>query len=205
MNVLVAGATGRTGIRLVKELTSRGHHPIALVRQSSDTSVLPANTEQRQGDLADLADDVCDGCDAVVFAAGSGGSTGPDMTDAIDRDGAKRLVDLAARSEVRRFVMLSSVGAGDPDPDSELAHYLEAKHDADEHLMASGLSYAILRPVRLTEEDGTRDMRFGDDVDVGAEAARGDVASVLADAVDGATWAGTVRRMQSVAPSGNRS
>ncbi len=197
MNVLVAGATGKTGIRLITELTSRGHHPIALVRESSDTSVLPANTEQRQGDLTMLADNVCDGCDAVVFAAGAGGTTGPEMTDKVDRDGAMRLVDLAVKAKVRRFVMLSSVGAGNPDPESKLAHYLQAKHDADEHLKASGMDYAIVRPVRLTEEDGTRDMRFGDDVDTGAEAARGDVASVLADAVDSLQWSGKVQRMQS--------
>lgn len=197
MNVLIAGATGKTGIRLVTELTSRGHHPIALVRESSDTSVLPPNTEQRQGDLTMLAADVCDGCDAVVFAAGAGGETGPEMTDKVDRDGAMRLVDIAAKSKVRRFVMLSSVGAGNPDPDSKLAHYLQAKHDADEHLMASGMDYAIVRPVALTEEDGTRDMRFGDDVDTDAEAARGDVASVLADAVDSEQWSGKVLRMQS--------
>ncbi len=197
MNVLVAGATGKTGLRLVKELTARGHHPIALVRESSDTSALPANTEQRQGDLTNLGNDVCNGCDAVVFAAGSGGSTGEDMTDAVDRDGAKRLVDIAAKAKVSRFVMLSSVGAGDPDPKSKLAHYLQAKHDADEHLKASGLSYAILRPVSLTEADGSRDMRFGDDVDVDAKAARGDVASVLADAVEDSKWNGKVLRMQS--------
>lgn len=197
MNVLIAGATGKTGIRLVHELTARGHHPIALVRESSDTSALPRGAELRQGDLTDLEDDVCAGCEAVVFAAGSGGSTGPDMTDAVDRDGAKRLVDLAAQANVSRFVMLSSIGAGDPDPESDLAHYLQAKHDADEHLKASGLTYAILRPVRLTEEDGTRDMRFGDDVDPGARAARGDVASVLADAVDDERWAGAVLSMQS--------
>ncbi len=197
MNVLVAGATGQTGRRLVKELTSRGHHPIALVRESSDTSVLSADVELRKGDLTKLKDDVCEGCDAVVFAAGSGGSTGPEMTDAIDRDGAKRLVDLAAKAKVRRFVMLSSVGAEDPDPDGKMAHYLQAKHAADEHLKASGLTYAILRPVSLTKEDGTREMRFGDDVDPGAKAARGDVASVLADAVDDEQWAGQVRLMQS--------
>jgi uncharacterized protein YbjT (DUF2867 family) len=197
MNVLVAGATGKTGLRLVKELTSRGHHPIALVRESSDTSALPPDTEQRQGDLTNLASDVCAGCEAVVFAAGSGGSAGKDGTNAVDRDGAKRLIDIAATANVGRFVMLSSVGAGAPDPDSKLAHYLQAKHDADEHLKSSGLTYAILRPVSLTEEDGTRDMCFGDDVDVSAKAARGDVASVLADAVDDAKWAGTVLRMQS--------
>gem|GEM_PF-5261921 len=77
----------------------------------------------------------------------AGGSTGPDMTDKVDRDGAKRLVDLAAKSGVSRFVMLSTVGAENPNPESKLAHYLQAKHDADEHLKAFGLSYAIVRPV----------------------------------------------------------
>ena len=162
MKVLVAGATGKTGSRLVKELAARGHHPIALVRESSDTSTLGHGVELRHGDLTELAHGICDDCDVVVFAAGSGGSTGPEMTNKVDRDGAKRLIDLAVKAKVRRFVMLSSVGAGDPDPSSKLAHYLQAKHEADEHLKASGITYSILRPVSLTDEDGTRDMRFGD-------------------------------------------
>ena len=198
MNILVAGATGNTGRRLVKQLTSRGHHPIALVRKGSDTSVLAPGVTLRQADLTDLPENVCEGCDAVVFAAGSGGSTGPEMTDRVDRDGAKRLIDLAAKAKVGRFVMLSSVGAGDPDPDSKLAHYLQAKHDADEHLMASGLTYAIVRPVALTDDDGSRAVRLGDHVDVGAKAARGDVASVLADALEDENWARKVLLMQSV-------
>jgi uncharacterized protein YbjT (DUF2867 family) len=198
MQILVAGATGKTGLRLVRELTANGHSPIALVRSSSDTSSLPADVTLRQGDLTDLQEGVCDGCDAVVFAAGSGGSTGPEMTDKVDRDGAKRLVDLAAQSGVSRFVMLSSVGAENPDPESKLAHYLQAKHDADEHLKASGLSYAIVRPVSLTNDDGTRDMRFGEDVDAKGKAARGDVAAVLASAVDDPDWTGKVLSMQSV-------
>lgn len=197
MKVLVAGATGKTGSRLMETLVARGHDPIALVRESSDTSKLPAQAEQRLGDLADLQDGVCEGCDAVVFAAGSGGDTGADMTDKIDRDGAMRLVDLAADAGVRRFVMLSSVGAGDPDPQSDLAHYLQAKHDADEHLKKSGLDYAILRPVALTDDNGTGDMLFGDDVDVTAKAARGDVATALADALESDAWTGKVKLMQS--------
>lgn len=197
MKVLVAGATGKTGTRLVRELQLRGHSPIALVRASSDTSVLPDTTELRQGDLTDLQEGVCGDCDAVIFAAGSGGSTGPEMTDKVDRHGAMRLIDLAAKAGVSRFVMLSSVGAGDPDPDHDLAHYLMAKHDADEHLMSSGLDYAILRPVALTDEDGARQMRFGDEVDVGAQAARGDVAAVLAQAVDDDAWSRRTALMQS--------
>lgn len=198
MNILVAGATGNTGSRLVRELKARGHRPIALVRDSSDTSVLPHDTTLRRGDLTALEDDVCEGCDAVVFAAGSGADTDAEMTDKVDRDGAKRLIDIARQAEVARFVMLSSVGADDPDPDSELAHYLQAKHAADEHLKHSGLNYAILRPVALTDEDGSRDVRLGEDVDPKGKAARGDVAALLADAVDGGDWTGKTLLMESL-------
>ena len=200
MDILIAGATGKTGLRLVDQLKAKGHAPIALVRESSDTGALPDDVALRRGDLTDLESGVCDGCDAVIFAAGSGGSTGPEMTDKVDRDGAKRLIDLAAEAGVSRFVMLSSVGADDPDPDSELAHYLQAKHEADEHLKASGLSYAIVRPVSLTDDDGSRDMRFGEEADVKGKAARGDVAAVLADAVEDDEWTGKALVMQSILP-----
>jgi uncharacterized protein YbjT (DUF2867 family) len=198
MNILIAGATGNTGLRLVEQLKAKGHSPIALVRESSDTGSLPDDATIRHGDLTDLRSGVCDGCDAVVFAAGSGGSTGPELTDKVDRDGAKRLIDLSAEAGVSRFVMLSSAGADDPDPESELAHYLQAKHEADEHLKASGLSYAIVRPVSLTDDDGDRKMRFGDDVDPKGKAARGDVAAVLASAIEDDQWTGKALLMQSV-------
>ncbi|MGX9854524.1 SDR family oxidoreductase [Limimaricola variabilis] len=198
MNILIAGATGNTGRRLVNELIARNHTPIALVRDSSDTSKLPEGVTLRHGDLTDLQEGVCDGCEAVVFAAGSGGNTGPEMTDKVDRDGAKRLIDLAAKAGVGRFVMLSSVGTEDPDPKHELGHYLQAKHEADEHLKASGLTYAIVRPVQLTDEDGNRNIALGDKVDPHGKAARGDVAATLADAVESSDWIGQVRLMQSV-------
>lgn len=198
MNILVAGATGKTGMRIVSELSSRGHSPIALVRESSDTSSLPSGVEVRLGDLTDLQDDTCEGCEAVVFAAGSGGDTSAAMTDKVDRDGAIRLIDLALKSGVSRFVMLSSVGADNPDQGGDMEHYLQAKHDADEHLKASGLDYAIVRPVSLTDAEGTRDIRLGNDVDTGGEAARGDVAFVLANAVDSDSWLGETALMESI-------
>tara|TARA_R100001129_G_scaffold158264_1_gene121900 strand:- start:115 stop:714 length:600 start_codon:yes stop_codon:yes gene_type:complete len=198
MQVLVAGSTGKTGVRLVRELQERGLNPVAMVRAQSDTSKLPEGVALRQADLTDLADDVTEGCDAVVFAAGSGGGTSAEMTDKVDRDGAKKLVDIAAANGVNRFVMLSSIGAGDPDPDSELAHYLQAKHEADEHLKASSLEYAILRPVSLTDEDGSGKVRLGDEVDPKGEAARGDVARLLADAVESPDWAGKILDMETV-------
>ena len=183
--ILIAGATGKTGRLLTKELVDQGHGVIALVRESSDTAALPDAAEQRQGDLTELEPGVCEGADVVIFAAGSGGSTGPEMTDKVDRDGAMRLIDLAKDAGVERFVMLSSIGADQADPSGDLAHYLKAKHDADEHLKASGLTYAILRPVSLTDDGRSADVILGDAVDPSAEASRADVAALLADAATG--------------------
>lgn len=183
MRVLVAGATGKTGRILIEKLQAEGHEPVAMVRESSDTSVLPDGCETRMADLSDLPSGVADGVDAVVFAAGSGSGTDEDMTRKIDRDGAKALIDEAARSKIARFVMLSSKGADAPEkgPDG-MKTYLQAKHDADEHLRGAGLDYAIVRPVALTDDGGEGQIELSDSVD-GEEIARADVATVLADSV----------------------
>lgn len=197
MNILVAGATGKTGLHLVRELIDLGQKPTALVRESSETSALPEGVDLRYGDLTNLQDGVCSGMDAVIFAAGSGGSTGPEMTDKVDRDGAKRLIDLARAAGVKRFVMLSSVGADQSDPRGELAHYLKAKHEADEHLKASGLTFSILRPVALTNDGRSAAVILGDKVDPSATASRADVAHVLADAAVSGRFDGLVQLLQS--------
>ncbi|WP_373184810.1 SDR family oxidoreductase [Halopseudomonas sp.] len=197
MNILVAGATGKTGRQTVQYLIDQGHKPTALVRESSDTSVLPKGTELRYGDLTDMKADVCDGMDAVIFAAGSGSATGPEMTKKVDRDGAKRLVDLASKSGVKRFVMLSSIGADQSNPSGKIAHYLSAKHEADEHLKNSGLTYAILRPVALTNEGRSENVILGEGVDKSAKASRADVAYVLAEAATTGRYDGQAQDMQS--------
>ncbi|EEB70361.1 NAD-dependent epimerase/dehydratase [Ruegeria sp. R11] len=195
--ILIAGATGKTGQILTRDLQNQGHSVVALVREESDTSVLPAQTALRTGDLTNLSADACDGADVVIFAAGSGGSTGPEMTDKVDRDGAMRLVDLAKRAGAKRFVMLSSIGADQQDPSGDLAHYLKAKHAADEHLKASGMPYAILRPVALTDGACSDQVILGDQVDTSAEARRADVAAVLAEAAITGRLDGQAINMQS--------
>lgn len=198
LKVLVAGATGATGQHLVRELQQKGAHPTAMVREGSDLGVLPQGIDLRKADLTDLADDVCDGMDVVIFAAGSGGDTDKEMTDKVDRDGAQTLIDRARHAKVARFVMLSSVGADNPDPDSQLAHYLEAKHAADEHLKQSGLTYAILRPVALTDDEKTGDIKLGEKVDKSAKARRADVAAILAEAAVDGSLDGRAVDMQTV-------
>lgn len=123
------------------------------------------------------------------------------MTDKVDRDGAKRLIDLASAAGVKRFVMLSSVGADQSDPTGEMAHYLKAKHDADEHLKASGMTYFILRPVALNNDGRSVKVTLGNEVDTSAQASRVDVAHVLAEATTSGNFDGMVHLMQSAGRS----
>lgn len=197
MNILVAGATGQTGQLLVRYLLDQCHKPTALVRESSDTSSLPRGVDLRYGDLTDLETGLCNGMDAVIFAAGSGGNTGPEMTKKVDRDGARRLIDLAQEAGVKRFVMLSSIGADQSNPSGDMAPYLNAKHDADEYLKACGVTFSILRPVALSNQGRSKDVILGKNVDKSAKASRADVAYLLAEAATTGRYDGMAQNMQS--------
>ncbi|KZY19452.1 hypothetical protein A3727_26975 [Erythrobacter sp. HI0038] len=64
--------------------------------------------------------------------------------------------------------------------------------------METQLEYAILRPVALTDDEGTGEVRLGENVDPKGEAARGDVARLLADAAESPEWVGKVLHMETV-------
>ncbi|WP_440959897.1 SDR family oxidoreductase [Oceanicaulis sp. LC35] len=202
MRILIAGATGLTGRTLTLKIQQSGRTPVALVRESSDLSVLPKGVETRTADLADLPDDVAEGMDAVIFAAGSGGDTPAALTDTIDRDGAISLIEKAKRAGVRRFVMLSSVGTDNPENGPEgLRHYLKAKKAADAHLQTAGIDYAIVRPVSLTNKPGTGCVEVSPDHVSGSEVSREDVAEVLERCVSVPEASGAVFELSSGAQS----
>lgn len=185
MNILVAGAAGAVGNKLVQELADNGHTVTGLVH--SEDKIAKVEAAGGKAVLADVTDkstlqDPVSGADAVVFAAGSGGKA----VEAVDRDGAINLVDVAKQNGVDRFVMLSSMASGEPDkgPD-ELHDYLIAKGKADDYLKSSGLRHAIVRPGSLTDDGGTGRVQVGNasDLDSG-EIARADVAKTLAACVE---------------------
>lgn len=98
-----------------------------------------------------------EGKDAVVWSAGAGGGN-PGRTYAVDRDAAIRSMEAAFRAGVRRYVMVSYLGAG-PDhgipQDAPFYAYAQAKAAADAHLRSSGLDWTILGPATLTFEKPT--------------------------------------------------
>lgn len=187
MRILVVGANGQIGRQLITAIAHSTHDSRAMIRKAAQADALH-ECGADETVVADLEGDVRatpDGCDAVVFAAGSGGGTGPEKTDAVDRDGAIAMIDAAREAGVRRFVMVSSMGASDPESGpQDLRHYLRAKHGADAHLMDSGLDYTIVRPGRLTNHAAIGTVALAPSLGRSGEVSRADVAGVLLAILD---------------------
>lgn len=195
MHVFIAGANGQIGQHLLQEMANSDHEARALIRhpdQGPDLQQLGA-TETVVGDLEHDCSEAMRGCDAVIFAAGSGPHTGPDKTIDVDQDGAIRLMDTAKAMGIKRFIIVSSMGAGEPDKGPEkLQHYLQAKHNADEYLKNSGLDYTIVRPGQLTDDEGTGRIAVSGAFESFGKIPRQDVARVLLAVLDSADTANCV-------------
>lgn len=155
--VLLIGASGQIGKQATKKLLDAGHEVTALVRSPEKLSdIESAQLTVKEQNLEDDFSSHFEGIDSVVFAAGSGGNTGADKTLLIDLWAARNAVNYAKQANVANFIMVSSIGAGNPDSvDGDIKPYLVAKHMADEHLIDSGVPYVILRPGSLLNEPGT--------------------------------------------------
>lgn len=179
--ILVVGATGSTGKRVIEILkNSQSFEPIAMIRKEEQKEIFEdMEVQWVMGDLEKDVDHALKGIDKVIFTAGSGSSTGEDKTIAVDQEGAIKVIDAAKKAKVKKFVMLSSMGADDPSQHEKMKVYLEAKHKADEHLKNSGIPYTILRPGALTDDLGLAKVKLAEKLNETGEIPRDDVAFLL--------------------------
>jgi uncharacterized protein YbjT (DUF2867 family) len=159
MDVVIAGGHGKIALRLEALLARAGHRARGLIRNPAHAPDLErVGAEPVLCDL-EADDDISDyvrGADAVVFAAGAGPGSGPERKRTVDLGGALKLIDAAKATGARRYLMIGSMGAGDPSSGPEaMRPYLEAKAEADKALAASGLDFTIVRPGGLTDDPGT--------------------------------------------------
>ncbi len=179
-NILVAGANGTTGKKIVNLLKeSQYFNPIAMVRKEEQKAFFEAKKIDTvlgdlEGDVSQVFN-ITNKIDKVLFAAGSGGK----KVVEVDQEGAKHLIDASNKNNVKKFVMLSSMGADQPEKAEQLQEYLKAKHNADEYLKSSGLTYSIVRPGALTNNELTNEIELEEKLNKSGEISRNDVAQTL--------------------------
>jgi uncharacterized protein YbjT (DUF2867 family) len=188
MTTLVIGANGKIGRILMERGTKAGLDLRAMVRDPAQKARFEELGAPVVGaDLLGDLDEAFEGVDRVVFTAGSGPHTGLDGTLLVDLHGAVRSIDRAIEAGVAHYVMVSAMRADDVLAGPEkLRPYLAAKHAADRILRQSGLPYTVVRPGRLTDDEGTGKVRtsVGDTPDA-ITIPRADVAEALVALLEG--------------------
>ena len=160
MKAFVVGATGETGRRIVRELVERGIPVRALVRDlAAAQAILPASVELVVGDVLKpevLREGIAD---STVLLCATGARPSFDFTGpfVVDYQGTKNLVDAAKAKGIEQFVLVSSLCA------SQFFHPLNLfwlvlywKKQAEDYLIQSQLTYTIVRPGGLKNEDNTQ-------------------------------------------------
>lgn len=183
MDVVVAGGHGKIAQQLLRMLAERGDRARGLIRNpdhAADLEALGAEAVVCDMEAESNLSSYVEGADALVFAAGAGPGSGEERKRTVDYGAAVKLIEAARSLGIRRYVIVSSVGADDPDGAPEkMRAYQQAKHDADVALEEAGLDHTIVRPGMLTDDPAVGTVSAGPDVGRD-EVTREDVAAVLA-------------------------
>ena len=189
MRVLVIGANGQVGRRVIKKLKDTPHQAVAMIRDEAQKPDLQAHGAETV--IADLEGDIshafANNPEVVIFTAGSGGHTGQEKTRSVDLQGAKKSIDEAKKHGAKRYLMVSALGAGQADEmPEEMKHYFVAKSEADQYLVQSNLNYTIFRPGRLTDENGAGSIQASENLENPGtrDITRDDLATALVESID---------------------
>mgnify|MGYP001608073934 CR=1 FL=1 len=189
MNIIVFGATGKTGLAFCEAALEKDHNITAFLRSPEKLGIERANLSVIIGDVynsEEVAAAVA-GNDAVVCALGSGQSLA--KTD-IRSAGTSNIITAMKSTNVKRLFVVSAMGVGESWDDLSLINKLffavllkssREDHEAQEAAVkASDLDWTIIRPSGLTDEPATGDYMTGERIKaITSKIARADIAHLI--------------------------
>jgi NADH dehydrogenase len=144
--ILVTGATGFVGQRIVHALRAQDRPVRCLVRSSTRARTLEAwGCEIAVGDVTDPASLVpaVSGCDALIHLVAIIAGRPADF-DRVMSQGTRNVIAAAKEASVRRFVLMSALGVSEQTKD--LVPYYGSKWTMELAVKDSGLEHVIFRP-----------------------------------------------------------
>jgi len=188
--ILVAGATGKTGSQIVRQLQDQNYKVRALVRDATRAADrLGPDVELVVGDVTDPATvaPAMAGVSRVISAIGATAKEGPGSPEFIDYAGNNNLVDAAVSAGVKQFVVISSMGVThEKHPLNRImGNVLIWKMKNEDYLRNSGLPYTIIRPGGLHDKPGGEQLIVFEQADIikVVGISRADVAAVCIAAI----------------------
>ena len=156
--ILVTGATGFIGPKVVHALRAEGRNVRCLVRDSRRARARRGRLEAWgcelvQGDMTDAASlrQAVEGCDTVVHLVAIIAGKPADF-ERVMNQGTRDLVAGAKEAGARRFVLMSALGTSEETKD--LVPYYRAKWAMEQAVGQSGLEHVIFRPSFVFGKDG---------------------------------------------------
>ncbi|MFN6538815.1 MAG: SDR family oxidoreductase [Nostoc sp. EkiNYC01] len=186
-HIFLAGASRGVGREIAQYLRAQQLKVKALLRTLTVASELEKiGIQIVQGDALNVGDVerailTDEPIDTVISTIGGL----PTDTERPDYPGNKNLIDAAVKAGVQKFILVSSIGAGNsvsalsPQVLAALGTVLAEKNKAEEYLIASGLTYTIIRPGGLKSEPATGNGVLTEDPRIIGSINRQDVAQLV--------------------------
>ena len=144
--ILVTGATGFIGERLVRELVAEGHDVRALTRRPEQYDAPGTPVSGDVGDAASLAEPL-DGVEIAYYLVHS-----LDDEDFVSKDAemARSFAKAAAEAGVRQIVYMGGLG----DEDGDLSDHLRSRREVEKLLGETGVPVTTLRAAIVVGHGG---------------------------------------------------
>lgn len=191
MKLVIFGATGTVGQHVVGQALQQGHQVTAFARNPAKLDIQHHGLTLFQGDVMDLpaVEQAVRGQDAVVCVLGAGQK----ITGTIRSEGTQQIIRAMEKTEVRRLICQSTLGAGDSWSNLDfywkyimfgfILRQVFADHERQEALVKnSNLDWTIVRPGAFINGPCTGRYRYsfpGTDRSITLKISRADVAHFI--------------------------